>query len=58
MKKLSILTAGLLLGFGLVSCEGDKEGASTDDKNPAAENQNQPADHQMETVSLKVTGMT
>jgi len=62
MKKLTKLTAGILLGFGLVSCKGDKESASTDDKKPAAENQNQPAeapaDNQMETVSLKVTGMT
>ncbi|MFT6181421.1 MAG: hypothetical protein ACJAQT_004646 [Akkermansiaceae bacterium] len=32
MKKLTTLTAGILLGFGLMSCEGDKDGATTDDK--------------------------
>ena len=67
MKKLTTFTASILLGFGLASCDGDKKGADagTDAKKPAAEDQATPADTdiapadaQMETVSLKVTGMT
>lgn len=66
MKKLTTLTAGILLGFGLVSCEGDKDGASTDDKKaPAKEESAKPnagaaatPGEATETVSIKVTGMT
>lgn len=67
MKKLTTFTATILLGFGLASCDGDKKGADagTDAKKPAAEDTGTPgdtdvavADDQMETVSLKVTGMT
>jgi hypothetical protein len=62
MKKLTTLTAGVLLGFGLVSCDGDKGGASTDDKKtPAKEEAAKPDSgpaETAETVSLKVTGMT
>jgi hypothetical protein len=73
MKKLTTLTAGILLGFGLMSCEGDKDGATTDDKKapskgesakpdpdakPDAEADAGAATEATETVSLKVTGMT
>lgn len=60
MKKLTLFTASILLGFGLVSCKSDTAGASTDDKN--ASEKEASADMSMseaaETVSIKVTGMT
>ena len=61
MKKLTLFTASILLGFGLVSCKSDKGGASTDDKKaPSAETAGAADDGSAatETVSIKVTGMT
>ncbi len=63
MKKLTTFTASVLLGFGLVSCKGDKDGASTDDKKSpekeaSASTGEEATGEEAQTVSLKVSGMT
>jgi len=60
MKKLTILAASVLVGFGLVSCDGDKT-SDTDTKEkdtPAKTGDPAKPGENMETVSLKVDGMT
>ena len=62
MKKLTTLTASLLVGFGLVSCKGNdtskNEDADTKKADTAQTGASSEADSKMETVSLKITGMT
>ncbi len=60
MKKLTQFTASILLGFGLVSCDGGSDSAKVDDKTKDTPAQTEPQGdgEATETVSLKVTGMT
>lgn len=63
MKKLTTFTASVLLGFGLVSCKGDNDGANTDDKKTPGKEASASTDEaasgeKAQTVAIKVSGMT